>query len=204
MRAATRCVDLLDPLVESVIAEDHARTLEIAKDISAHEHGADKVKNEIRDHLPRSIFLPVAREDLLDIIRVQDGIADSAEDVGVIFTLRRMESIPELSEPLRYLARTARESAAGYGAVIAELDKLVEASFAGKEAERVLELINRVGELEHEADVAQARLSIRLFEVEDKLKPAALYLWIEIIRTLSRVANRSETAANRLRMFLAT
>ena len=72
------------------------------------------------------------------------------------------------------------------------------------EAQRVLDRIRRVGELEHEADQLQEALSRRLFVIEDGLKPGALYLWIEIIRRLGSVANRAEKAANRLRMFLAT
>jgi len=204
MRVVNQCAQMLDPLMDAVMSGNHEQTAALAREISALEHQADIVKNELRDHLPRSIFLPVAREDLLDILSVQDGIADSAEDVGVIVTLRRMEVQPQLNELMHPLIHKVLEAVSLYGQVIGELDKLVEASFVGPEVQRVMSMITRVSELEHEADVAQEALSRQLFVIEENLKAGALYMWIEIIRRLGSVANRAEKAANRLRMFLAT
>jgi hypothetical protein len=204
MRAANQCVQLLDPLIDAVMAGDHVRTEEIAKEISVLEHEADEIKNELRDHMPRSLFLPVAREDLLDILSIQDSISDAAEDVGMVVTMRKMEVQTELKDFLDPLVHKTLESVSCYSDVIGELDRLVNASFVGKEAQRVMDLIRKVSQLEHEADVAQDALSRRLFEIEDSLKAGALFMWIEIIRRLGSVANRAEKAANRLRMFLAT
>jgi len=103
MRIVSECVQKLDPLMDAVMAGDYEGTERIASEISDLEHQADQVKNELRDHLPRSIFLPVAREDLVDILSVQDSIADAAEDVGVIVTLRKMEVQPQLNEQLHPL-----------------------------------------------------------------------------------------------------
>ncbi len=204
MRSVNQCVQLLDPLMDAVMAGNHARTGELAKEISALEHAADEVKNELRDHLPRSIFLPVAREDLLEILSTQDSISDAAEDVGMIVTMRKMEAQSELRDLLDPLVQKTLESVSCYSQVIGEIDRLVDASFVGKEAQRVMDLIRQVSTLEHEADLAQEALSRRLFEIEDRLKPGALFMWIEIIRRLGSVANKAEKAANRLRMFLAT
>jgi len=203
MRAVDKCVQLLDPFMDSVLAGNYPRTEQLAREISTLENAADEIKNELRDHLPRSIFLPVARQDLLDILSTQDGISDAAEDVGMIVTMRKMEVQPALVDLLDPFVQKTLESVACYSQVIGELDRLVEASFVGKEAERVTELIRKVGRLEHEADNAQEALSRRLFEIEDSMKPGALFMWIEIIRRLGSVANRAEKAANRLRMFLA-
>jgi hypothetical protein len=204
MRTVNQCVQLLDPLMDAVMAGNRDRTEQLAKEISSLENGADQIKNELRDHLPRSIFLPVAREDLLDILSVQDSISDSAEDVGMIVTMRKMEVQPDLKDFVDLLVKKVVESVSLYSQVIAELDTLVDASFVGHEAQRVMQMIRRVSELEHDADIAQDALSRKLFEIEDSLKPGALYMWIEIIRRLGSVADRAEKAANRLRMFLAT
>lgn len=204
MRIVNECAQKLDPLMDAIMSGRHDETEKVAKEISELEHQADKVKNELRDHLPRSMFLPVAREDLVDILSVQDSIADAAEDVGVIATLRKMEVEPELNELLHPLIHKTIESVMMYGQVVAELDKLVAASFVGPEAQQVMRMITRVSELEHEADVLQDALSRQLFAIEARLTAGALFLWIEIIRRVGSVANRAEKAANRLRMFLAT
>lgn len=204
MRIVNECVQKLDPLMDAVMSGNYEETEKVAEEISGLEHQADQVKNELRDHLPRSIFLPVAREDLVDILSVQDSIADAAEDVGVIATLRRMEVQPQLNELLHPLINKTIEAVTAYAQVIGDLDKLVEASFIGPEAQQVMARIKHVGELEHEADQLQEALSRRLFVIEANLTAGALYLWIEIIRRVGSVANRAEKAGNRLRMFLAT
>src|SRR5690606_23053950 len=58
-------VVLLRPLMEAFIEGDWARTQEIYERISRLEHDADVIKNDIRDHLPKSLFLPVDRGDVL-------------------------------------------------------------------------------------------------------------------------------------------
>jgi len=205
-RHATECVELLDPLMDAVLSGDHNQTFEIAAKISKAENAADEVKNTLRDHLPRSIFLPVAREDLLDILHVQDGIADAAEDVGVVSTMRSMESQPKLVQPIKNLVKVSTEACTQYAAIVQQLDSLVEASFTGAEATRVMKMIHEVARLEHEADLAQAEASRTLFEIDTEvgMRAGALYVWIGILQSLGDVSNKAEKAANRLRMFLAT
>jgi len=61
------------------------------------------VKKEIRNNLPKSIFLPVNRGDMLNYLREQDKIADSAEDLAVLVTLRKMTVPSELRDYLKVL-----------------------------------------------------------------------------------------------------
>src|SRR5690606_22815474 len=77
-------VQLLRPLFEAFLAQDWARTDQVYQQISKLEHKADVLKNEIRDHLPKSMFLPVDRGDILLYLKEQDGIADRAEHVAVL------------------------------------------------------------------------------------------------------------------------
>src|SRR5690606_7482771 len=81
-------VVLIRPLVEAFIEGDWSRTQELYERISRLEHDADVLKNDIRDHLPKSLFLPVDRGDVLLFLREQDRVADSAEDLGVLLTMR--------------------------------------------------------------------------------------------------------------------
>jgi predicted phosphate transport protein (TIGR00153 family) len=66
----------IEPLIEHVIGGDQAQVASSAKRVSVLEGQADEVKNEIRDHLPKSLFMPVDRGDLLNHLKAQDSIAD--------------------------------------------------------------------------------------------------------------------------------
>ena len=50
------CVNQIIPLFEAFQSEDYNKVEEISEHISTVEHKADKIKDDIREHLPQSIF----------------------------------------------------------------------------------------------------------------------------------------------------
>lgn len=86
------------PLMDAFLAEAWDQTQELYEQISRLEHQADEIKQEIQDHLLRSLFLPVDRGDILRFLREQDGIADSVEDLAVLVTMRRT-TVPDAVKP---------------------------------------------------------------------------------------------------------
>ena len=59
------------PLVEAFLDEDYEEVELIYERISKLEHKADVIKREIRNHLPKSLFLPVDRGDMLKFLKEQ-------------------------------------------------------------------------------------------------------------------------------------
>ena len=88
------CVAELTPLFEAVIAKDWDKVKDIQKIISKREKEADKLKKEIRLQLPKGMFMPVSRRDLLEVLTMQDKIANTAKDIAGIILGRKME-LPE-------------------------------------------------------------------------------------------------------------
>lgn len=191
--------ELFDALFEGDYEEVHAK----AEEISHLEHEADLAKDTVRDRLPKTIFLPVDRRDLLDVIAILDAVADSAEDVGILFTLREMEPHDELVEPLGKLLRRVMKVVDQAVDIVDQLDVLVESGFQGPEAVRVKEMIDELNRLEHEADIVQDDLARKLFTLEDEIKPGSLFIWNKILNKVGDVANTAEKMGNRLRLFIA-
>ncbi|PIZ47895.1 MAG: DUF47 domain-containing protein, partial [Armatimonadetes bacterium CG_4_10_14_0_8_um_filter_66_14] len=94
MELVLRCVELLEPLSEAVCAGDQQRVETLAAEISDRENDADLTKHEIRNHLPKARFLPIDRRDLLEIVHLQDSIADSLEETCHLLTLKPL-TMPE-------------------------------------------------------------------------------------------------------------
>ena len=90
MAKVVECVSQLAPLFDAVIANDPAAVDRIQERIVALEHDADDLKHDLRLHLPRSLFLPVERRDLLEVLTMQDNIANRAKDIAGIIRGRRM------------------------------------------------------------------------------------------------------------------
>lgn len=194
---------LVRPLFEAFLAGEWERTEEIYRHISKLEHKADLQKNEIRDHLPRSVFLPVDRGDVLRLLKEQDGIADSAEDLGVLLTLRRTRSLETLTpQILAFVDEVIRTSELLLEAA-RELTLLVESSFGGPEVEKLLRKVAEVNDQEWEADKCQWAVSRSLLAREDELDPVSILMWMRILEVLGSLANHAENTADLLRLMLA-
>ena len=116
------------------MAEDWDRVEQVQQEMSRLEHEADKLKKSVRLHLPKSLFLPVPRSDLLELLSVQDKVANRAKDIAGLMLGRQM-AIPQALQPLMrtYVQRSVDASAQALKAMN-ELDELLETGFAGREA----------------------------------------------------------------------
>ncbi len=153
MQKTQICVQKTKCIFEALFSKDKDRVLALAKEISQLEHECDSIKQELRLQVAKSIFLPIERRDLLQVLSNMDSIADSAEDVGVLLTMRWMELPVELrpsfwSNFLMCTIEVVEESAK----VIFALDRLLEAGFSGPDAEEVLGRIDHIDRLEPRAD----------------------------------------------------
>src|SRR5271163_2307188 len=74
------CVKQLLPFFEAVLAQQWQEVETIKLQISQLENEADAMKRDLRIHLPKGLFMPVARSDLLELLSVQDRLANKAKD----------------------------------------------------------------------------------------------------------------------------
>ncbi len=198
------CSDEVPVLFDAFFADDYDSVIEIAERISHLEHEADVVKTRVRDGLPKSLFLQVDRRDLLDVLSSLDAVADCAEDVGILFTLRKMEPHEELIGPLKSLVRRVTATVDKAVEIVHAMDVVSKSGFSGKEADKIIHMIDELGRLEHEADIVQDDLARRLFAMEDDIKPGSLFIWNKIFNKIGDIANHAEKMGNRLRLFFAS
>ena len=79
------CASELVPFFVSVIDEDWDSAARYQRTISNLEKDADVLKKALRLNLPKGLFMPVSRQDLLEILLMQDKIANKSKDIaGVV------------------------------------------------------------------------------------------------------------------------
>lgn len=191
------------PLLEAFTERDWAKTQEIYERISKLEHKADVTKNEIRDHLPKSLFMPIDRGDILLFLKEQDAIADAAEDLAVLVTMRETPTPEELKAPLFELADGVIRVSEAWFETCRELPTLEEASFTGPEVEKMMQHITEISDLEWEADKRQAVATKVMLQHEAEIGPVSVYFWMNILRVMGLIANKAENTADLLRLMLA-
>jgi predicted phosphate transport protein (TIGR00153 family) len=196
------CVGLVRPLMDAFLKGEQEKVKDVAKKIFKAEHDADMVKKEIRGNLPKGIFLPVARGDILRFLKEQDNIADSAEDLAALLTLRKTTVPEELKEKLKSFVDKVLETYEVAMTVSSEIKLLAETSFGGEEAHKVMELIEQLKVKEWEADKAQMIAAKKMFSIEKKLDPVSVMMWMHIFKELGTLANHAENAGDQMRLML--
>ena len=203
MAKAQNCITLLGDFLEATYSKEWQKAEEIQETICKTENEADTLKREIRTHLPRSLWLPVARNDLLEMLQIQDRLANRARDIAGLMLGRKIEIPIELVEGVRdYYHKNLNTSAQALKA-INELDELLETGFRGKEATLVEELVVELDELEHQSDVSQVKLRAMLFQMEDSLPPVHVIFLYKIIDRLGELADISQKIGSRLLLLIA-
>ena len=203
MHVVLDCVKELEPFFEAICAGDAAAIERNHRKIDELEGQADRLKNDLRSHLPRRLFLPVDRRDLLEILDLQDSMADTAQDIAGIFLDRETPAPESMKRPLMELVRAVVRTGDQARAVIDTLDELVEMGFRGREADRCQGMIDELGALEGETDRLGVALVRELFRLESELSPVTVMLWYQIIDWIGDVADNAEKVGNRLRLLIA-
>ncbi|MFQ5639564.1 MAG: TIGR00153 family protein [bacterium] len=202
MNKVADCVHKVPKLFEALQKNDHDAIKKIAEEISELEHAADLAKNDIRNNLPKGLFLAVDKETLLSILAIQDSIADVSQDIGYLLVLRKLKMREVFQDDLKAFLDKNIESFGVAQAIIQEMDELLESSFGGFEAEKVTKMVDEAAYKEHEADLLQKKLLKKLFNLETELPYPNFILWLRIVKTLGAISDLSENLGNRVRMTL--
>ena len=203
MRIVTDCVAEVPALFQALVDGDQAKLEAQKTAIFDKEHAADALKNELRGRLPKSMLMPVDRRDLLDVLGMQDSIADTAQDIAGLLVERRMEVPDGMDEPLLALVSRCLDTCNQAGKIIEELDELVEMGFRGREASQVEDMVAELNRIEDETDEMGMALTRSLFAQEDNMKPVSVMFWYQLIQWVGDLADYAEKVGDRLRLLIA-
>lgn len=202
MEKCYKAARALNDFFAAMTAEDWQKVEELRADIVTLENEADELKAQIRSQLPKSLFMPVAREDLLGLVLVQDQIPNLARDVSGVALGRRMQIPASMQESfLQFVARNV-DAAKKARKTIRELDELYETSFRGAEVELVTAFIAELDQIENDTDEMQAQLRSRLFELEAGLPPVDVIFLYRVIELIGDIGDTAERIGRRLELLI--
>ena len=203
MAEVINCVSKLEDFLNATFADDWVTAAEVFDQISEAEQTADKLKKEFRMHMPKSLFMPVSRGDLLSIITQQDNIANLTKDIcGII--LGRQMAIPKAlhADFIGFVGSSTVTCEKAHGA-INELDELLETGFAGSEVKFVQKLIRELAAQEQKVDKKELKLRKKLFNLEADLPPVNVIFMYNIIDQIGALADTAEMIGNQVELLLA-
>lgn len=204
MKLAVACAEMIPTMLQALFKQDKGKLKDLRYKVFETESEADMVFDKLSSQLPQSMFMPVHRHDLISVLRSQEDIADTAQDIAGLLHMR-LEIPEELHKPLVALAEKGAETCQKAMAVVTSLGDLVETGFKGPDVERVHGLIDEVSKSEDGADMIGIDLTDTLYHhFHGKGVDAVSILFTyELIKLLGRLADHAELVGSRIRLLMA-
>ena len=199
VQAATK---LLVSFVTAAQQGDWKKAEAIRKEIVGLERDADNLKHSVRTHLPRRLFMPVSRNDLLELVTTQDRIAGSAKDISGLMVGRKIRLPKPLYSQFKDYLKACVEVSAQALQAIEEMDEVFEAGFGRREVRKVDAKITEIGRLEKRTDKLQIKVRAELFKLEAELPPVEVMFLYKIIELVGGIADHAERTGNRMQILI--
>lgn len=203
IRVVGQCASIVPAVFEAMFAGDDKRRDEKVNEIFKLEGEADTLKHELRSHLPKSIFMPIDRRDLLEILDLQDAIADTAQDIAGLVSVSKLTLPVEHQDIVLRLTRRCIDAVNQASVIINELDELVATGFRGRESEAVMAMTRELNKIESDTDQMGVDLTRTVIGLEGELSAVSIMLWHETIKMIGAMADNAESVGNRLHLLLA-
>ena len=201
MKLSAKCVEQIPVMLVALFDNDEESLMESRNKVFALESQADNIFDKLSSNLSRSKFLPVHRHDLVAIMREQEEIADTAQNIAGILSIH-IDISPEQQQPLLNLANKSVETVHKAREVIRKLDSLIETGFKGPDVDELFELIDEVAKCEDGADMLGIDIVNNLYQHHKDKDPVSTIFVYQLTRWLGELADHAELVGSRMRLLV--
>jgi predicted phosphate transport protein (TIGR00153 family) len=133
MKQVHSCIKEFGVFAKAAQSEDWDKAQEARVSIGNKEKKADQLKKKLRMNLPSTFMMPFSRRDLLDVLLIQDSIANITKDLAGLMMTRHMVFPKEFAEDFIKLSELCIKTSGAALVAINELDELLETAFSSRE-----------------------------------------------------------------------
>lgn len=203
MEKVHSCVSELTPFTKAVLAGKQEAIATHHQNIITKENEADELKKQLRLRLPSTLFMPIDRRDVLEVLTMQDMVAGSARDVAGLIVGRHMTIPKSMAKTYKKLIKRCIDASKQAYTAISELDELIETGFGKVERKRVGRLLIKLDVIEQNTDDLQVQLRSELFSLENELPPVDVMFLYKVIESTGTIADKAQRVGSRLQLMLA-
>ena len=191
------CVERLPLYFAEAQANRWGRANDVREEICRFEGLADELKQDVRSNLPRGLWMSVSRADLLELVRVQDKMANGVKEVSGI-SLGRQLAFPaamtsEVADFIDVVVQVSRVVVKIIGAT----RELSRSAFGTRQTNVILDFVSQVEADERRSDEMQAALRARLKEHEAELSAVDAIFLYQLLAAIGDIADNAEKVAHR-------
>ena len=162
------------------------------------EHKAGELKAEARSLVPKSIFLSVPREDVLELVKIADEIPNIVKNISGLMIGRHMEIPTELIPNFMKFANECADVCRVASDATNQIDELFQFAFGGNAAEEMQKLLTDLDLMEDRCDETEIILRNELFKIEKDHPPINVMFLYSVINKIGELADTAETVGHRI------
>ena len=199
---AYKCARKLPEFMQATFRQDWPKAEALREKIILLEHAADERKRQLRLDMPRSLFMPVNRMDVLEMVSRQDRIANRSRDISGLIIGRRLV-LPEAIQDSYYeFLQRNLDAIKQARRAVHELDELFASGFRGVDVETLIRMTDELNEIEDDTDSLQVNLRGQLFKIENDLPPVDVMFMYRIFDLTGDLGNLAQSVAGRLHLMI--
>jgi predicted phosphate transport protein (TIGR00153 family) len=116
-------ISIWDKTVNFYINGNYTKFDKYQENVDKYEQQADKIKGNIRNHLPKFIFMPIDKGDFLMLLKETDGILDAAKDVVILMDMKETKIPDNLKKEFHAVIKKALEPVETLEILVASREK---------------------------------------------------------------------------------
>jgi hypothetical protein len=187
--------------VNCYVEQDCEEFDELTEEVAKLESQADELKRNLRNHLPRGIFMPMDKFVFLDCLREQDHVLDDVEEALYWLSFKPMGGIPEelVGDFLDLI-----------DAVIPAIEKMPDMSeqalvyFKNSTEEnrnKLKSIVREIYQAEKESDHLEHELKKKAFALLED--PVEIYHIVRLVEIVGDICDHAQNASDRMRTMIA-
>lgn len=195
------CAPFFVQAVESYFSGDRDHFELNKEEIRDIEAEADRIKRNIRSHLPPSILLPFSLPAFFSFIREADKVVDCMKNSLYWMSYFAIGLPKDIERDYVALARSVGE----YLRLLPEMVNQAHKYFDSRmESDRqtVKEMVREIRQRERASDDIEKTILIRLCASED-VDPKTFFIMVRLVETTGDIADHLENAADMMRVLIA-
>lgn len=203
MESTLVAIDRLAVFFSAVLMQDWPTAESDYQVICQAELQADQLKADLREHLPKGLFMSMSRSDILGILKTQEKIANASKEIATLVLTRKMKLPEEFKQPVKDYLDHMLHAVHRAASAISRVDELMEIGFKGIEADKIERRIHQVDDAATHVEDLHLALRQLVFAKEDILSPVEVMFLYRILEKIEAIAKHADDLGGRLLLLLA-
>lgn len=202
--ACLNCVTRLGPYFEAAQGGQWGKAEKLQLEIARLEGIADDIKMDVRRNLPRGLWMSVSRPDLLELVRMQDKMANETKDIAGISLGRQLAFPSKLEKSLFKFIATVTEAAEKAVEVVSATRELSRSAFGARQVTVIMTKSVTVEKIERRSDELQSKLRAKLRQHEETISPVDAIFLYQLLTNIGEIADHAEKVSHRAQIIAAS